>query len=402
MKLADGSHLTYCSNIHAGETWPELRDALVAVVPEIKARVCPDAPFGMGLRISKSCLDALRTEAALTELRELLASRGLYVFTINGFPYGAFHGRRVKEEVYRPDWLTPERLDYTCGLADILVALLPDEEELEGSISTVPCGERIAIRGGEDRAAELLLRLIAHLAALRQATGRTVAVGLEPEPGCHLETTAELVTFFEEWLFSRRALARLAWMTGLAPGQAEEAVRRHAGMCLDLCHAAVQRENPKDACEAPLRAGIRIVKLQVTAGLVARGDVMRLRCAFEPLRDEVYLHQVTELGPAGRRAFLDLPEALIAAENAPGDREWRVHYHVPVFAKEFGALASTSDFAATVLAAQRHSALSQHLEVETYTWSVLPEPQRGGLVDVVARELAWVKEQLGHDSGGRA
>ena len=47
----DLGHLTYCTNIHAGGDWPEVRDAL-ARTSLVRRQVAPDRPFGVGLRLS--------------------------------------------------------------------------------------------------------------------------------------------------------------------------------------------------------------------------------------------------------------------------------------------------------------------------------------------------------------
>ena len=60
--------------------------------------------------------------------------------------------------------------------------------------------------------------------------------------------------------------------------------------------------------------------------------------------------------------------------------------------RQLAPFASTQSFIRDVLAIHRESPVSSHLEVETYTWDVLPEPFRSGSVDeAVARELAWVR-----------
>lgn len=406
MKVGD-AHLTYCTNIHPGESWAEIEAAVRTWVPRVKRRVAPrgasgnaaDRPFGVGLRLSAVAARELAEPGRLDAFRDLLDREGLYVFTINGFPYGPFHGRRVKEGVYLPDWQDEARLDYTNLLADLLAQLLP--EGTEGSISTVP-GSFKPWAGSHDapeRIAGLMIRHLAHLADLRERTGRTIALALEPEPACLLETVAETVEFFRHHLHSPGAAARLASHTGLAPGEAQDALHRHAGVCLDLCHAAVEFEEPRRAVTELQTAGITIAKLQLTAGLRLASPGPDTEALLRPFADPVYLHQVVERGPAGLRRFTDLDEALSAlpaAGRAGADsREWRVHYHVPLFAGALGAFGTTRDFVAEVLNLHRRAPVSRHLEVETYTWGVLPERYRTDEVDIaIARELDWVTQQL--------
>jgi sugar phosphate isomerase/epimerase len=400
MKLGGGlGQLTYCTNIHRGETWPEVLAALKRHLPAVKGRFAPDRPFGVGLRLSAVAAEALRDARAFAELRDLLAAHDLYVFTINGFPYGPFHGVRVKEEVYQPDWQHEERLVYTDLLADLLADLLPDEPGLEGSVSTVPGTFKPLSRapGVAERIADNMVRHAAHLVLLRARTGRTIALALEPEPYCFLETIEETVRFFEQHLFAEAAIERLANLCGLSRGDAEQALHRHLGVCYDVCHAAVEYEDPKGGLEQLRRAGIRVPKLQLSAALriaeVGPSTVERLRSFDEP----VYLHQVVERRQGGLTRYLDLPQAFKALGNAAGSepREWRVHFHVPIFLDEIEHFSTTQDFLREILAIHREDPVSAHLEVETYTWDVLPEHERKDDVAVaIARELAWVRDRL--------
>lgn len=391
-------HLTYCSNIHPGETWTEVRAQVGAHLPKVKARLSPERPFGIGLRLSAIAAESLSEPAAMEEFKAFLAGEGLYVFTINGFPYGEFHGTPVKENVYLPDWRDAARLAYSNRLADLLAELLPDDPELDGSISTVPGAFKPAITGEEDVAAmaDNLVRHTAHLWDLRERTGRTVTLELEPEPCCFIETIDEAVDFFRNHLFSADAIASMADRTGLSGAAAEAALRRHLGVCLDLCHVAVEFEDAEYALESLARAGIRIGKMQISAGLrFARVDETTVE-QLRPFNDAVYLHQVVERNGAGLARYVDLPEAFAAVEKNDGDREWRVHFHVPIFLDNLGQFSTTQDFIREMLARQRAAPFTPHLEVETYTWDVLPPDYRNVDVDsAIVRELQWVRDQLG-------
>lgn len=401
MKLGAGVHLTYCSNIHPGESWAEVRANLGRFVPAVRARVAPDEPFGVGLRLSARAADELWAPAALAELRAFLARERLYVFTINGFPYGTFHGTRVKEEVYLPDWRDAERLRYTNRLADLLAALLPGDpsaEGLEGSVSTVPGAFKPALGGRADveRMVEHLLQHVAHLVALRARTGRVVTLALEPEPHCFLETTAEAAAFFADELFAPAAVERLATLAGLTPAEAAQALHRHLGLCLDLCHAAVEFEDAAASLAALDAAGIRIAKIQVSCGLRLPTLDAESLAALRQFDDPVYLHQVVQrAATGGMTRFVDLAAAFDAPPDPNAGHEWRVHFHVPVFLERVPPFASTQPFVRDVLARQRAQPLTPHLEVETYTWNVLPAALRTDSVDAaIARELAWVRREL--------
>lgn len=391
----DLGHLTYCTNIHPGESWRAMADALSAHLPAIKLAVSPGAPFGLGLRIAADAAETLKAPGARAELADLLAETGTYLFTINGFPFGSFHGTRVKENVYAPDWSTPERLAYTDGLADLLAGFLPEEVGM-GSISTVP----VTFRGWADEArleaaVENLIGHAALLVDIERERGRHIALALEPEPCCYLETIEETVRFFEDRLFVRSACRRLADRAGMSMAGTEAALRRHLGVCYDVCHAAVEFEDPAGSLALLEGADITIPKLQLSSALRIAAMDGAAAAALKPFEEPVYLHQVVEQAPDRLTRYLDLPEALAEVRAATG-REWRVHFHVPVFLAELEAFSTTQDFLRQVIARHRERPVSPHLEVETYTWDVLPRDYRTVEVDeAIARELNWVLGELG-------
>jgi sugar phosphate isomerase/epimerase len=401
LAVAGGPHLTYCTNIHPGETWDEVRANLERHVRRVKAEVAPGRPFGVGLRLSAQAAATLARPAELEALRAFLRESGFYVFTVNGFPYGPFHGTRVKEEVYLPDWLDDARLAYTDRLAELLAALLPEEPGLEGTVSTVPGAYKARVRGDADagRMAELMVRHAAGLHRLWERTGKVVSLALEPEPCCHLETVDETVRFFETHLLARPAVAELGRLAGLSGGEREAALRRYLGVCFDACHMAVEFEDAAAGLGALRAAGIRVGKVQVSAGLRLTFDPSDrgLIEALRPFAEGVYLHQVVERRAGGLTRYIDLPDALAAAAgDGGGPREWRIHFHVPLFREELGRFASTQDYLRGVLALLRRDPHAPHLEVETYTWDVLPEDyRREDIASAVARELHWVLAALG-------
>lgn len=388
----DLGHLTYCTNIHAGEPLDEVMSSLARHLPSIKSRVSADQPLGVGLRLGFAAASRLREPGALAELKRFLAAGGYYVFTLNGFPYGAFHGKAVKEDAYKPDWSDPHRLAYTDHLADILSELLPAGQD--GSVSTVPCTFKPWAEGRLEAITDHLIRHVAHLAGIARRTGQTIALALEPEPYCYLETIEETVAFFKERLFDRKGVARLAALTGLSAADTESALRRHIGVCYDVCHAAVEFEDPKASIEQLRANGILIAKLQLSSALkVAAFDQESAR-HLAAFAEPVYLHQVVQKSNGSLRRFVDLPQALAASGSATGT-EWRVHFHVPVFLEQMTHFGTTQSFLAAILALHRADPISRHLEVETYTWDVLPAAYREtDLSSAIARELNWVKAQL--------
>jgi hypothetical protein len=392
------THLTYCTNIHPGETWPEVRDNLTNFLIPVRERFAPGRPFGLGLRLSGEAARMLARQEILEELRTFLRANDLYVFTINGFPYGPFHGRPVKEQVYLPDWLEPERLAYTNQLSDILAALLPDG--VDGTISTVPgaFAPRVLGEEGSARIARALLSHVAHLARLHASTGKRVALALEPEPCCYLETIAETVEFFTRFLLAPAPVASLATALGCTPGAAEATIRDHLGVCLDTCHMAVEFEGPAGVLDALAAADIRVMKVQVTAGLrtTLSGDDAPALVALGEFADDVYLHQVVEKRADGTlKRYLDLPQAIDSAHGDREQREWRIHFHVPVFRATYGPFEGTQAYVAEVLRLVRERAACRQFEVETYTWNVLPaEFRHDGIVTAITRELEWAATQL--------
>ncbi|MFQ5955556.1 MAG: metabolite traffic protein EboE, partial [Kiloniellales bacterium] len=327
MPVPELGHLTYCTNIHAGETWPEVLSSLRRHLPPIKAEVAPGQRLGVGLRLSAIAAEALDGTEAFAELGRLLQEGGYYVFTINGFPYGRFHGQPVKEGAYRPDWSTKERLDYTNRLADLLAALLPDG--LVGSVSTVPGTFKPWADGRVEAIVDNLIRHVAHLLALEERSGRTIVLALEPEPHCLLETIEETIRFFEQRCFAGPTVGRLADLSGLTKAAAADALRRHLGVCYDVCHAAVEFEDPRTSIAGLKAAGIGIAKLQLSCALkVPRVDA-RSRERLGAFDEPVYLHQVVARQDGRLSRFLDLPDALAAAADQE-TAEWRIHFHVPI------------------------------------------------------------------------
>jgi hypothetical protein len=393
-------HLSYCTNIHPGESWTEVRSNLETYTLAVKERVSPGAPFGLGLRLSARAAEALERPEELERFRDFLRANDLYLFTINGFPFGPFHGEPVKEEVYLPDWTDLARLGYTDRLATLMAALLPDDPEVEGSISTVPGAFRDSIRteAEVEVMAAMMVRHAAHLYRLREETGKRIALAVEPEPCCYLEVIGETIEFFQRQLWSRSSVQTLASLTGLGQGEAEEFLRRQVGVCFDTCHLAVEYEGCEAAVRALQAAGIRIPKAQVTAGLevdFAEGDPAEQLAALRRFADPVYLHQVVEVRGDGVKRFLDLPQALAEWSETGPPPQCRVHFHVPLFREQLGPFRNTQEFVGRFLAMLREEAVTPHLEVETYTWDVLPEEfRRESIVDAVAGELQWVLRHL--------
>ena len=370
-------HLAYCTNVHPAEDVEGVLAQLRRFAEPVRASLGVDR-LGIGLWLADTAAAALAaTPRAVDRLRRALHGRGLEVVTLNGFPYRGFHAATVKRAVYHPDWTRPERLAYTLDLANILAALLPDDAA-RGSISTVPLGWRHPWPGEADRDARGQLdRLAEGLDALAARTGRPVRVGLEAEPGCVVES-------------SEQAVDRLAGVD-----------RRWVGLCLDACHLAVGFEDPVTAVSRFARSGLPVVKLQASAALHADRPTERAtRRALTSFAEERFLHQVRELTPAGLRSWDDLPPALDDTAGPDPVGPWRVHFHVPLHAAPRPPLRSTRAELTRTLEAVfgGPAAVTDHVEVETYTWGVLPVEARpvddAGLISGIAAELAWTRDRL--------
>lgn len=396
MKLGS-RHLAYCSNIHAGESWASVRSTLGETLPALRRALDWAGPLGVGLRLSASAAESLDDPAVLEEFLAFLAAGDYYVFTINGFPYGAFHGTPVKERVYEPDWRDPARVTYTNRLATLLATLSAGHGIDGASVSTVPGGFRAKIRTDADRAlvAQGFLRHVAHLVALRQHTGQCITLAIEPEPACQMETTAEVIDQLDRWVFQPDAIAQAGRDTGIAITMDD--ARQHLGLCLDACHLAVAFEDPHAALARVQTSGIRIHKVQVSSALaIAEPSTAASQLALSRFADDTYLHQVVEHGSTAFRRYDDLPEAMAAVHRGQaGHGPWRVHFHVPIFLESLGTFATTQPQLRMTLDAVIAANLCTQFEVETYTWDVLPPEYRTtGLVPAIARELSWARDVI--------
>jgi hypothetical protein len=387
MKLSHGLHLAYCTNIHRGETWPEIFHALQTSTLAVRERVCPGKPYAIGLRLSALAAQELSAPAALSRFKTWLNQNNCYVFTINGFPYGAFHGTRVKDQVYRPDWTSDARVTYTNLLFDILAQLLPPD--IEGSISTVPCGFKEIVTTPEEMRIirANIWRCVEHAARVSIQSGHKLHLALEPEPLCLLETTREVVQFFEKIRADHPTDARLA---------------EHLGVNYDTCHLAVEFEEAQSAIRNLVQHGIKISKLHLSSALRLR-PTKPARQALSAFADDIYLHQVLVRRPDGKRiAYRDLGDALAsepvseAGSASEPESEWRIHFHVPLYSPPTHLFDTTADHLIGVLdQLQANPALCTHLEMETYTWEVLPEElKRRDVVDQLEAEYQWTLQRL--------
>ena len=395
LKGSDGLHLTYCTNIHPGNGWDAVFANLQRYAPALKSRFSADAPFGIGLRLSAREARELREEGRLDAFRAFLDDAGLYVAIINGFPHGAFHGTVVKADVYAPDWRDEARVRYTQDLVEILRRLLP--EGLDGGISTAPLSYKAwmetANTGDWDVITRNVVRVADTLARVRDEHGKLIHLDIEPEPDCSIENTDETLDFFLRRLLPAGGPV-LARALGIPEADARARLLEHVQVCFDCCHFAVEYEDPARALERFHEAGIRVGRVQLSSALRVRFPEDAEACAeaarrLRPFADATYLHQVVEDGNGELRRFPDLDVALDRAAKACA-REWRIHFHVPLFTDRYDRFESTQAYVREVLRTMTRKGGTSHLEIETYTWDVLPAGLKQDLLESIAREYEWV------------
>lgn len=385
--------LSYCTNVHPGRSGAEVEAGLDRyTVPVMRAY---GQPLAAGLWLARPVVTELLADSdGVGRFADGLVRRGLTCHTLNAFPYGDFHSERVKENVYRPDWTRPERLDYTVQCATVLAGLLPDG--VEGSISTLPLGFREFHNPPDfrDRCAAQLVECARQLSMIHESSGKLIRLAIEPEPFCVVETTPEAIDWFRKlWREAERR-------------DAADAVRTHLGLCYDVCHQAVEFEDVGESIRSLDREGIRINKVHASCALQLDDPRNNAegRAALKRYVEIRYLHQTIAVTPGGRHArAVDLTHELI---DAPGEDflsapSWRVHFHVPVDAERIGPLATTRPALREALVAVAALDYAPHLEVETYTWDVLPGAGPADLVTGLTRELAATRDLLAAIPAGR-
>lgn len=391
--------LTYCSNIHPGESWKETFDNIITYTTQVKTQLNVHR-FGIGLRLSNLASLELIKEENLNTFQSWLEANDMYVFTINGFPYGQFHFDVVKDKVHAPDWTDPDRLNYTKRLFQILAALLP--EGMDGGVSTSPLSYRFwhhneeALSTAKSRSLTHLCDLIAFLAELKKKTGKSLHLDMEPEPDGILETSQEFIDFFEGYVLGK-GVSQVQVQMNCGSAEAEAGIREHFQLCYDVCHFAVGYENPEEAIAAIEAAGIQIGRIQISAALgspkMTHANRNEIASQLQTFDEPVYLHQaVTKTSDNLLKRYKDLGEALSSLSEE--DHEIRTHFHVPIFTKTYDQLVSTQKDIVDTLKVWKKTNFTNHLEVETYTWDVLPPDMRIDLVSSISRELNWVLDTL--------
>ena len=401
MHLGDSAHLTYCTNIHPGETWEEVFESLKQYAVNVKKNISSDEPFGIGLRLSQKSAAVLLQNNHLQDFKTWLDDNGLYVFTMNGFPYGDFHNTVIKDQVHAPDWTTKDRVDYTHDLMKILAYLLP--EGMEGGVSTSPLSYKYWFDSPDERdqatqkASQSLIQIVLQLIDIRKTTGKLLHLDLEPEPDGFLENTQEVLDFYSNHLL-KDGVVTLQKKLDCSAEEAKAHVLDHLQLCYDVCHFALAYEKPEFVISSLQQAGIKVGKIQISAAIQCqKSDTVSVETQQSCLRqfdEPTYLHQsVVKLNDGSLSHFSDLSEGIDMMED-PNFEELRTHFHVPIFISDFQVLESTQKDIIDALDLWKKTPYSKHLEVETYTWSILPEHLQTDITHSIARELEWTLKQL--------
>lgn len=397
MKVNTG-HLTYCTNIHAGKNWTDDFNALKQHFPVIKQSIASNQALGIGLRLSNEASLELQKDDAVMQFKQWLTENDAYVFTMNGFPYGDFHHTVVKENVHAPDWTTKERRDYTIRLFHILRSLLP--AGMDGGISTSPLSYRHWFKNSEEfntakRASTLnVIAVIEELIVIHGETGQLLHLDIEPEPDGILETGREFIDWFEDDLLAL-GIPMIAFKFNISNDAAAGLIKKHLCLCYDVCHFAIGYENHEAVLAELEQKGIKVGKLQISAALKAdlngtATERQAIRSGFAAFNEATYLHQVVAKKRDGSLVrYPDLPVALEDFDHTDIE-QWRSHFHVPISIREIGLLQSTQDDITALLELQKNKPFTSHLEVETYTWEVLPEQIKLPIAQSISNELNWV------------
>lgn len=396
-------HLTYCTNIHPGDDWSQVFANLQQHIPSLKKKLSPNQSFGIGLRLADVASRELLQANTLEEFKSWLNEHDLYVFTLNGFSYGRFHLEAVKDKVYAPDWSTGERLEYTTRLTEILAELLP--EDIEGSISTVPLsykpwfeGNQLAQAKAVSSATIYIAQIVAQMVRIRAATDKVLHLNLEPEPDGLIENAEEVIKYFEKYLLPIGG-TYLAKNLGLPQTAAEALLLEHVRVCYNTCHFAVEYEDPASVFQRFQAAGIQVGKIQISAALKAeitpeKSQRLLVKERLENFAKSTYLHQVIARHADGKvKQYRDLETALSSLEESTAC-EWRTHFHVPLFIDDYQVLQSTQDYIIRVFELLQNNEICNHLEIETYTWEVLPPEMKVDIATSIQREYEWVLWKL--------
>lgn len=387
-------HLTYCTNIHSGENWADHFHEIKTHFPKVKSELAAETMMGLGLRISRQMQIDLGDLHRLEEFKQWLNDNQAYVFTVNGFPYGNFHSDVIKDKVHHPDWTSPERLEYTLRLFDILNNLLPESVE-SGGVSTSPLSYRPwfaspdSLTEATEAATLQIVQVAEHLDKIKKESGKILHLDIEPEPDGILGNGTEFLSWYEGSLLPMAE--KYFSDKGYTKQIAGDLVREHLRICYDVCHMAVEFEDQPDLISQLKSKEVKIGKIQLSSALKlppqSSPDVLK------DFIEDQYLHQVViQSSDNNQLRYKDLHEAINNTHSR--DAEWRIHFHVPVFTANYQQLQSTQDYITEILELHREELLTDHMEIETYTWEVLPPEWQLPLSRSIIREFEFILDQI--------
>ncbi|GGD40790.1 sugar phosphate isomerase [Emticicia aquatilis] len=391
-------HLSYCSNIHPGEDWDAHFSVLQRSIPEIKAAVFPNEKMGIGLRLANQASIDLSEKSNFDTFKNWLEANDCYVFTMNGFPYGGFHNVVVKDQVHAPDWTTTERTNYTIRSFSLLAQLLPTHLT-EGGISTSPLSYRFwwktadSLEEATKIATRNMILVVESLIEIKATKGKILHLDIEPEPDGILENSDEYIAWYNNYLLPM-GIEQLV-SKGFSSEQAAEAIKTHIQLCYDVCHFAVGFEAPQVVIDKLESEGLKVGKIQISSALKIdfSSDAEEKLRVIAQYNEPTYLHQVVAQRKDGSfQKFPDLTEAIEGFDE--NIHSWKVHFHVPLFLENYGVLSSTQSDIVDTINVHKNKPFTNHLEIETYTWGVLPTEFQAPLNESIIREINWVKGLL--------
>ena len=419
-------HVTYCTNIHTSNNWEEccknIKHYSVEIAKKIKQNFkysLNENYFPLGLRFSGKEVEEIQNSPFKFEfLKNLLESHNLFPSVLNAFPYGDFHRAPVKENVHQPDWFNYERVKYTINMANLLVNFVKDKNYQDNyGISTNPIGYKYTY----DRIREYknfhfwhqlvqksvyhFIEVVKYFIEIEKKTNVNLHLDIEPEPDGIIETSEEMILFFNEYLLLT-GVNLLSYSLGISTQKAEMYIRRHINICYDICHCAVLFENSFHNLQKYGREGIKIGRIQVSSALSVLFDQNRNQ-NLEKLKllkefsKSIYLHQISENNNTSSfiKQHRDLEgtlETILPYKIAElSNSEWRIHFHVPIFLSHYGLLNSTqNEILNTLKYLKKNPDITSVLEIETYTWRVLPVALKIDLTASIIREYQWLIENL--------
>lgn len=391
--------LTYCSNIYSSDTWNDIFVNLKKNIPKISSKLSINKPFGIGLRLSNKAATQLLENNNIVVFQEWLNENNYYVSTINGFVYGNFYNTNIKDKVYKPDWTTLERANYNNLLIEILSKLCPIGKEI--GFSTAPLGYKFSLNKEKETSdnnlvINYLLILLKKLIYIEKLENKTIHIDFEPEADCLLENIHDVINFFEKSLLINLA-SKLTEDLNITLPEAKNYILKHLRICYDICHQSVQFEDHLKNFEILNKRNIKIGKIQLSSALeinVKKHTLNNLKIDLDKFKDEIYLHQVVIKNFDGSfTKYRDLPEAL---ENFSDNKEsfWRIHYHLPIFAENYNNLFTTRKELQTIINFLKTSPITSCLEIETYTWEILPKELKFNLIESIVKEYEWIIKQF--------